>query len=264
MGLENREKRLIIFPLIALFWLVITIVASAEELTGEEILEKTRGKMLMAKSGVALFNLITEREGRELSCQKIKIYRKITKEEEKQLIEYLEPPDLKGSKFLFLIDQGIMYSHLPDIPREPRPVNIKSTEGKKAFMGTEFTYEEIAGTENYEKEYDVQKLKEEIFENYPCYCLKLTPKEKESEYSLIKMWVWKEEFLPLKIEFYGEEGKLKKVLSNKDIKKKNTHYIPYTIMMSNEIKKTKTIIEILEIEEKEPDEEYFTMRYLRR
>jgi hypothetical protein len=40
--------------------------------------------------------------------------------------------------------------------------------------------------------------------------------------------------------------------------------MPHRIVMADEIKGTKTIIEILETKEEELSDDYFTLRYLRR
>ena len=78
------------------------------------------------------------------------------------------------------------------------------------------------------------------------------------------MWVWKEEFYLLKIEFYKEGEKLAKTLTNLDFRKENGEYMPYKIVMADEIKGSKTIIEILEKKEEELSDDYFTLRYLHR
>ena len=255
--MKTKEGGWIILVLIILF--LATSLSSAQELTGEEILEKIKGKITIIKNGTADIDVYRENaKGERILYLQIKIYRKISENKEKQLIEILRPADWRGMKILSIVakSEGKIWSYLPDATREPVGIKI-STEYKKPFMKTDFTYEEIAGSKDYGKEYDVQKLEDGVFENYPCYRLKLTPKEEGSEYALIKMWVWKEEFFPLKIEFYKEEGKLKKVLTNLDLKKENSHYILRTIIMSNKIKGTKTTINILKIDREEPNDRFF-------
>jgi outer membrane lipoprotein-sorting protein len=195
---------------------------------------------------------------------KVKIYRKVMEKVEKQLIEYLEPADVEGTKFLSISEEGkedLMYLYLPFLGRERR---IAAQEKGKTFMGTDFTYEEIGSSESYREKYKAERLENENFENYPCYVLRLSPKEKEIKYNYLKMWVWKEEFLPLKIEFYAQDAQLEKVLTDSDLRKEKEGYIPYKIVMADQIKGTKTIIEILETKEEEVSEDYFTLRYLRR
>ncbi|GAG06566.1 unnamed protein product, partial [marine sediment metagenome] len=69
----------------------------------------------------------------------------------------------------------------------------------------------------------------------------------------------------LRIEFYEEGDRLTKALSNSDIREvEEGEFMPHRIVMADEIKGTKTIIEIVETKEEELSEDYFTLRYLRR
>ncbi len=260
--MKTKEGRWIILALIILF--LATSLSSAQELTGEEILEKIKGKISLTGSGMATIKLIMENERGEQGSNTIKVYRKTSEKIEKQLIKYLEPADVKGTKLLSIVEKGkedMMWLYLPALGRERRIVGQLK---KGSFMGTDFTFEEIGGGKSYEEKYKAEKLEDEIFENYPCYVLKLDLKEKGTEYAYLKMWVWKEEFLPLKIEFYEEEEKLTKSLTNSDLRKEDGEYMAYKIVMANEIKGTKTIVEILDTEREEPSDDYFTLRYLRR
>ncbi|HDZ49843.1 MAG TPA: outer membrane lipoprotein-sorting protein, partial [Candidatus Aerophobetes bacterium] len=194
----------------------------------------------------------------------VRMYRKESNGTEKQLLEYLEPADVKGTKFLSISEEGekdLMYIYFPFLGRERR---IAAGEESDSFMGTDFTYEEIGSGQTYQEEYDALRLKDEVLEEYPCYVLRLTPQGEDSDYTYIKMWVWQEEFLVLRIEFYEEDERLTKTLSNSDIREEDGDYMPHRIVMTDEIKGTKTIIEILETKEEELSDDYFTLRYLRR
>ena len=262
--IKIRGKRILFAGLV--IFLFSSIIAYAGQLTGDEILEKIKGKAAVTRSGKATVNLITENKKGQRRENKVKVYRKVTEKIEKQLIEYLEPADVEGTKFLSISEKGkedLMYLYLPFLGRERR---IAAQEKEKKFMGTDFTYEEIGSSESYHEKYTGERLNDENFENYPCYVLKLSPKEKNSKYSYLKMWVWKQEFIPLKIEFYRKDGKLEKVLTEYDLKKEKGEkdYIPYKIVMANQIKGTKTIVEILQTKKEEVSDDYFTLRYLRR
>jgi len=239
-------------------------MANGQELTGEEILERIKGEASLAGSGTATVNLITENKRGDQRSNTVIIYRKADEEIERQLIEYLEPADVKGTKFLSIVEEGkedMMWLYLPVLGRERR---IAAHAKKESFMGTDFTYEEIGSGRSYQEEYEAKRLEDEAFGDYPCYVLELEPKEKDAEYTYLKMWIWKEEFSLLKIEFYREDKKLIKTLANFDLSKENGDYMPHKIVMADEVKGTKTIVEILETKEEELSDDYFTLRYLRR
>jgi len=259
--MKTKKERWIVLAITTLF--LAGSLASAQELTGEEILEKIKGKISLTGSGMATIKLIMENERGEQGSNTIKVYRKASEKIEKQLIKYLEPADVKGTKLLSIVEEGKenMWLYLPALGKEKR---IVGQSKKGSFMGTDFTFEEIGGGKSYEEKYSAKRLEDEIFEDYSCYVLKLNPKEKGTKYTYLKMWVWKEEFFPLKIEFYEEEEKLTKTLTNSDLRKEDGEYMAYKIVMANEIKGTKTIVEILDTEREEPSDDYFTIRYLRR
>ncbi len=263
MSLKIRIKRVLLAGLVV--FILSTVIAYAGELTGDEILEKIKGEVTVTGSGEATIYLITENKKGERRSNKGKIYRKTTEKIEKQLIEYLEPADVEGTKFLSISEEGkedLMYIYFPFLGKEKR---IAAQEKEDKFMGTDFTYEEIGSSESYREKYQAKRLKDENFEDYLCYVLRLSPKEGEEEkYSYLKMWVWKKEFIPLRIEFYRKDEKLEKILTEYDLKKEKEDYIPYKIVMADQIKGTKTIVEILETKEEEIPDDYFTLRYLRR
>jgi hypothetical protein len=77
------------------------------------------------------------------------------------------------------------------------------------------------------------------------------------------MWVWQEEMMPLRLDFFNADGQLSKRLLLSDFRQDSQgRYSPYNITMSNELEGTKTIVIIRETYE-EVDDSYFTMRYLR-
>ncbi|MDI3548196.1 MAG: hypothetical protein PWR10_1848 [Halanaerobiales bacterium] len=242
------------------------IVGAADELTGDEILDRLKDDSTLTGSGTAIINLITENEKGEQRVNKLKIYRKDDGKLEKQLLEYLEPADVKGTKFLSInnteTDENQMWLFLPALGRERR-IAGHMTEDK--FMGTDFTYDEIGGGQSYSDDYQAKRLADEEFAGYNCYVLEMIPEDKDSDYSKVKMWVWQDEMIPLQIEFYNLDGQLSKKLVSSELEKEDDgDYMPHKVVMSDELAGTKTIIEILESNDEEVNDQYFTMRYLRR
>jgi outer membrane lipoprotein-sorting protein len=249
--------------------LLLSIVFSsvlASDLSGEEILAELKDETAFTASGIAEINLITENNNGQQKSNKLKIYRQEKDGSEKQLIEYLEPADVKGTKFLSIKEKDMetadMWLYLPALGRERR---IAGHRIKDKFMDTDFTFEEIGGTKDYNQEYKAERLDDEKIDTYNSYVLKLLPKDNDSEYSQIKMWVWQQEMMPLKIEFFDEFNHLSKVMLLKEFQKKDDGiYQPKRVVMSNEIEGTRTIIEILESSSETVDELYFSIKYLRR
>ncbi|HPJ72376.1 MAG TPA: outer membrane lipoprotein-sorting protein, partial [bacterium] len=78
---------------------------------------------------------------------------------------------------------------------------IAGAEKRTSFVGSDFFYEDVSGRGIGE---DVHELAE-ITDNY--YVLKNTPKDPSSvEFDHYLMWIHKDTFLPVKIEYYDTAG----------------------------------------------------------
>lgn len=237
----------------------------AADLTAEQILDKLEGTTMLTGNGSATIELVMENKRGQQRSNKLRVFRsKAADGTEKQLLEYLSPADVAGTKLLSITGGGQeaqIWLFMPALGRERR---IAGAETRTKFMGTDFTYEEISGGSAYKDDYKAERLRDEDLDARNCYVLRLTPTG-ESDYGFVKMWVWRDEFIPLTIEFYNRDGKVRKVLSNSDLKKSSKgKWEPSTIVMSDVVAGTKTIIKILEMSGEPVPDEYFTVRYLRR
>lgn len=265
MKLSMKIKALILVILMVV-GLFNSVIRASDHLTGEEIVESLKDSSSLISTGSATINMITENKRGQQNVNTLLIYRKDDGTVENQLIEYLEPADVKGTKFLSISDknkdESEMWLYLPALGRERR---IASHMTNDNFMGTDFTYEEIGKSKSYDEEYTAERLEDGKIDEYDCYVLKLIPKDEDGEYSQIKMWVWKDEMMPLAIEFYNLDDQLSKKLSMSNLEKQDDgEYLAKEIVMSNELSKTRTIIEIIEKKGQAIEDEIFTLRYLRR
>jgi len=85
--------------------------------------------------------------------------------------------------------------------------------------------------------------------------LQLTPKGK-SDYTFVKMWVWQDEFIPVKVEFYGRGDKLRKSLETSRLEKEHKGEVGASqVVMSDVLAGTKTIIKIITASEADVSDE---------
>ncbi len=236
----------------------------AQELTGQQILDELGFSNILSSSGTAELAMITENAKGVQRKSSLKVYRKSEADSEKQYLEYLAPADVRGTKFLSINEKGQedqMWLYLPAMGRERR---IATHMTGDSFMGTDFTFDEIGGNIEYSDQYSAKRLADEAEQNVKCYVLDLTATDSTAPYERVKMWVWQDEMVPVKVEFYQPATRLKKTLTLSAYSLVDGELIPHNVVMADNTKGTRTILDIVEISEVEIDDEVFSLRNLRR
>lgn len=250
--------------LLLLSILLLSSVSYAADRSGQEILDDLAFSNVLSGSGVAELNLITENARGQQRKYSVKVYLKSDDAGDRQFLEYLSPADVRGTKFLSLNLEGQedqMWLYLPAIGRERR---IASHMTGDSFMGTDFTYDEIGGNFARSGEYSAERLADEVEGGVTCYVLDLTALSDAALYERIRMWVWQTENVPVKVEFLNSAGVLQKTLTLSDFREVAGELVPHSVVMADNVKGTRTILEILSVSEEEISEDVFTVRYLRR
>lgn len=239
---------------------VLMISSTALAIDGEEVINKV-DETLESETRESEIQMTIINENDQKRERTIEIY---SKGEGKGLIEFLAPADVEGTTFLTLEEEGEdnMWLYLPAVGNVRK---IASHMRSGNFMGTDFSYNDISmvGGSNYKDDYE-STLEEEVqFEGKTCYLLESAPSKEDIQYSKMKMWVNKENFMPLKLEFYDSEDELLKVMTNTNIEKIDGHLTPQKITMKNVQKDTQTILSLNSVEYNvEIPDRIFTTRYM--
>lgn len=129
---------------------------------------------------------------------------------DKSLIIFDHPADVKGTAFL-------SYTHAtrPDdqwlyLPALKRVKRISSNNKSGPFMGSEFAYEDLTSQEV--EKYRYKYIKDEAIEQRDCFVIERYPAYEHSGYTRQVVWVDKERYQPIKIEFYDRKDSLLKTL----------------------------------------------------
>ncbi|MGC9026000.1 MAG: outer membrane lipoprotein-sorting protein [bacterium] len=220
----------LIIPAIAL------LIAATTPLTGDEVLKKIDDQQLTNdKVSIAEMKLI-DRNGTTTE-RTIKMY---TKGADLHLIKFLSPADIKGTGFLSRGSDN-MWLYLPALGKVRR---IAGHISHGSFMGSDFSYRDLS-SEGLAKDFTATVVSYKNGE----YELLLKPKPGDSPYSMVKLWVKDDTFVPLRIEFYDKSGKLLKILINSELKKIDGKWFPMSMVMDNvqDNHKTEIIVKELKI-----------------
>lgn len=136
-------------------------------------------------------------------------------------------------------------------------------------MGSDFSYEDIDQNDLNDYEYTI--LGEEVIDGVECFVIQSIPineeVKQETAYSKSEVWIRKDNYVSIKVNFYNKKGNLIKMMNSSDIRPVDgtDKWRAYLIEMQN-VKtghRTQLLYEDINIDQGVADK-YFTHRYLER
>lgn len=144
---------------------------------------------------------------------------------DKSLTVFNKPKDVKGTAFLsysHAIGADDQWLYLPSLKRVKR---IASNNKSGPFMGSEFSFEDLSSFEIKKYTYNYlgeEKLSDEFLQGaeveLDTYKVEQVPTDKSSGYSKRIVWIDKDEYRIVKVEFYDRKKSLLKTLSYQDFR----------------------------------------------
>jgi len=165
--------------------------------------------------------IIVDRDG-NISERETIIYQKGA---EKRLVRFLSPADQRGISFLSL-PNDIMYLYLPAF----RKIRMIASHVKNQnFAGTDFSYDDMSAFK-FAEEYDPKLISDEG----DTFVLELIPKKDiQKDYSKLKMWIVKNNYVSQKIEYYDKGGNLWKVMHRTKFVEQDNYWFPQEMEMKD-------------------------------
>ncbi|MFC1826839.1 outer membrane lipoprotein-sorting protein [Thermodesulfobacteriota bacterium] len=131
---------------------------------------------------------------------------------DKSLTIFDSPKDVKGTAFLnytHKMGDDDQWLYLPALKRVKR---ISSRNKSGSFMGSEFSYEDIAGQEI--EKYTYKWLRDEEHEGMDCSVIERYPVDKKnSGYSRQVVWIDKQEYRTWQVQYYDRKNEHLKTLT---------------------------------------------------
>jgi len=221
--------------------LIVFSAVDAEEITGRDIMEKVNNRYTGDDQSAEMTMTLIKSSGRK-RVRKVKVWQKDYGKNDKSLMRFLEPADVKGTGFLVWEHESKdddQWLYLPALKKVRR---ISSKEKEKSFMGTDFSYEDL-GSHDLDH-YDYTLLGSETFNDQDCYVIESVPKpENKKSYSKTISWIRKDIFIATKIEFYDKKGEFLKRLHAFNIEKIDEIWTTRRMEMENVQKKHTTVLE---------------------
>ncbi|MBT3676890.1 MAG: outer membrane lipoprotein-sorting protein [Candidatus Marinimicrobia bacterium] len=184
----------------------------AQDLSGLEVIQNVYNRPTGNDMTGNLVMTIENSRGNQ-RVRKIKQYLKDFGKDEKKIMFFLSPADVKNTSFMTWSyddesksdDQWI---YLPALKKVKR---ISSDSKGDYFMGSDFTYDDLGDRHPMDDTHTI--LREEVMGGKETIVIESIPKDEEYMYSRTVTWVMKDTWIGLKKEFYDEDDDLLKILT---------------------------------------------------
>jgi len=224
--------------------------------TPQEIIKKSENQIKGRTSyGIVEMNIITPDFKRTLKMEGWWVGN------EKALIEIKYPKKEEGNKTLKIGNELWLYlRNTESLTKIPPSMMLQS------WNGSDFTYDDLVRESNLERDYDMRIISsDETINSELCWKIELVPKPQAPVvWGKIFYWVRKSDYLPAKIEYYDEKGKLIRYMEFYNVKEIRGRKLPTRWVMYNNIEKGRrtefTLIDI--VFDIKIDEKIFSFREL--
>jgi hypothetical protein len=178
---------------------------------------------------------------------------------------FQKPETVAGTRFLTMENPGSADDRWIFLPGVGKVRRMAASEGSGSFVGTDFSYDDIASATR-SADLDTHTLIRE--ENLSgtgtaCYVIQSVPKDRSYQYSKMLLWIAKDTKLTLKIELYDKTNTLVKVAEMSGIKEVQERLSTTVTKMTTLAAGTSTTIymDIIKYDDPVP-EAVFTTAYL--
>lgn len=157
-----------------------------------------------------------------------------------------------------------MWNYLPNVEKT---IKIPPSMMAQSWMGSDFANDDLVKESSIVNDYTHRIMSEEDAGGFFVYKMELIPKPDAAVvWGKIIFWVRKNDYVPLREEYFDEQGRLIKVLEYTDIGKVSDRVIPRVWKMSSALKDNHyTIIKVVDVEYNKPiDGSVFTLENLKK
>ena len=181
----------------------------------------------------------------------------------KAVIRFTAPPEVKGVALLVVNHPDRSSDQWMWTPAIGRDRRIALQDRSTRFFGTDFSFEDLE--ERDANQYDYRLTGEETIEGAPCWRIEARPKQsKTSQYTLSRMWVRKDNFVPAQYENFIKDQPVRRLVQ-KDIQNVQGIWTARTLEMTDLRRKSRTVLRLEKLEYNIPlKDDAFTVLALRR
>jgi outer membrane lipoprotein-sorting protein len=210
-------RRLTITLLIALLGAGVCLAQNNAEMTADEIVDKAE-EAYKGETSVGVFTMKIVRPDytRQVTMKAW------NKGNEKALVVTKAPKKEAGNKLLKIGNELWQY-----LDNTETTMKLPASMMLNSWNGSDLTYDDMVRESNLVDDYDLSIMFEEKIAGEECWKIKLTPRpEAAVVWGKLYYWVRKSDYLPALVQYYGDDGKLKRTMKFYDISMMDGRKIP--------------------------------------
>ncbi len=144
-------------------------------------------------------------------------------DERKSIVFFSAPPEVKGTGFLAFNHKGKPADQWLYLPELQRVRQITANTRNQSFVGTDLTYHDLdlltEMTSWTENDAASSLRGEESVDGVACQVIDLAAKRDDIGYKKIVLWLGKDDLVPRRLEFYGDDAQPAKRITQSDVRK---------------------------------------------
>lgn len=241
---------------------MLSWACSAGAIDGVQIAQKVADRNDGQDATSKISMLLIDKRGKKRFRHLITVVKKYG-DVSKSFMRFTSPADIDGTAFLTWENKDREDDQFLYLPALQRVRRIVSSQKSNRFVNTDYTYEDLQSREVAQDTHTI--LREEKIDEYDCWVLESIPKSKDdSQYGKWIIWVVKEIYLPIRIEFYDKRNRLFKIFTGKNIQKIDGIWTILDAEMKDLKKEHRTLMKTDDIQyNRNVPDEVFTKGYMK-
>ena len=212
---------------------------------GSEIAKKNDELKKAKDSSSELTMTLVDKKGAK-KTRKLIMMSKETAEGTDSFVEFLEPADVKGTKFLTIAHKKSDDEQRLYLPALKKTRQISGSSKNSKFVGSDLFYYDMEDRAFEDSTY--KYVKDEKYNGMDCYVIEAVAVDKSSPYSKSLVWINKADYFAYKIECYDRKNdSLWKVIAMVDVKTIDGVMIPSKTVVDNKKDGTMTLMQMTNI-----------------
>src|SRR5262245_12646972 len=172
-------------------------------------------------------------------------------DEQKTILFFLAPAEVKGTGFLAFTHKGRAADQWLYLPELQRVRQITARTRNESFMGTDLSYHDLDLMQEMvswtEADAKSNLRGDETVDGTACHVIELVPQREDIGYKKVVLWLGKDDLVPRRIELYEDGADPKKRIQQSDVKTVDNIPVAQRIEAATPAAGSRTAIDITEV-----------------